>query len=121
MTTHEAVLAALNKNIEVNGVLKGVYVLKTNENDIPINLHLNRTDSKKCLETVDLLIKTLSHESQKNLISINNQGLILLSGGNKQVEAWANESREHESWKKFIRILNPHLNDRQLDVNVLDA
>jgi hypothetical protein len=106
-------------NIEVNGVLKGVYILKTHTfTNAPIDLPLNRTDSKKCLETIDLLIKTLSHEKQKNLSSINSQGLTLNGGGNMQIEVWTNQSTEHESWKNFMRILNPQLNDHQLDVDV---
>jgi hypothetical protein len=102
-------------NIEVNGVLRGVYILKTNiATGDSIDLPLSRTDSKKCLDAIDLLIKSLSHENQKNLLSIDSQGLNVTVGGYSQTHNWEYESREFSSWRSFMKILNPHSDDREI-------
>jgi hypothetical protein len=105
-------------NIEVNGVLRGVYIQKTNDSGCPIEMPVDRLTSKKCLEAVDHLVKSLSYETQKNLQSIDCQGLKSIIRGSEHTTEWGVVSREFETWRNFIKILNPETDNRRLDVSL---
>jgi hypothetical protein len=104
-------------NIEINGELKGVYVLDTSNPQHPEAPMLSSETSKKCIKAFENIIKNLNPTERKALNIMSNIGIIPKNPSQAPI-LWTDGTASFESWRKFLDAFRGGDQSRLLEARV---